>query len=69
MEPRKLRQYGWVSGPVECRCSGCDWSASFIATNSSIPVHIMNAFEDHKCRDYATPHQVQAAPVLAAPNY
>lgn len=69
MEPRRLRQYGWVSGPVECRCSGCDWSASFVATDSSIPVHIVNAFEGHECLDDATRYHNQAAPALAAPNY
>lgn len=57
-ESRKLKQYGWISGPVECRCTACDWSASFIAADSSVPREIRDAFAEHDCRDYPWPHSV-----------
>jgi len=44
METREMKQYGWVTGPVECCCTGCDWSVNFIAVDSSIPVNIAQGF-------------------------
>lgn len=55
---RKLKQYGWISGPVECCCTECDWSLNFTAADSSIPVEIVNAFVEHDCREYERPHQI-----------
>jgi hypothetical protein len=55
MEPRKLKQYGWISGPVECCCTACDWSTSFIAVDSSIPIDIYAEFAAHDCEDHALP--------------
>ena len=52
-ESRKLKQYGWISGPVECRCTACDWGLSFVATDSSVPLEIANAFERHNCAEHA----------------
>ena len=57
-EARKLKQYGWISGPVECRCTACDWSASFIAADTSVPREIRDAFAGHNCCDYPWPHSV-----------
>ena len=54
MGERKLVQYGWVSGPVECCCSQCEWTTTFNAVDSSVPTQILTAFEGHLCRDYAT---------------
>jgi hypothetical protein len=53
MKTREIKQYGWIAGPVECRRTGCDWTANFIAVDSSIPLSIANAFAVHKCTDYA----------------
>ena len=53
MGERKLVQYGWVSGPVECCCSQCQWTISFEASDSSIPAPIRDEFEKHSCKDYA----------------
>lgn len=55
MKAREIKQSGWITGPVECHCTGCDWYANFIAVNSSIPVSITSAFEAHNCTDYAPP--------------
>jgi hypothetical protein len=52
-----MKQYGWITGPVECRCTVCDWSTNFIAVDSSIPVSITNAFASHDCADYTMPFQ------------
>jgi len=57
MKPREMKQYGWITGPVECRCTGCDWNVSFIALDSSIPMSITDMFAEHKCSDYAPPFQ------------
>lgn len=57
MKLREMKQYGWITGPVECRCTGCDWNANFIAVDSSIPVSITNTFASHNCTDYAPPFQ------------
>jgi hypothetical protein len=62
MEPRKLKQYGWTSGPVECRCTACDWSASFIASDSSTPAHVLRAFAEHRC-SYVLPEPVTSGRV------
>jgi hypothetical protein len=58
METRKLKQYGWISGPVECCCTACDWSVSFTASDSSLPGHIASAFAEHNCSDYCEPQPV-----------
>ncbi len=50
---RALVQYGWISGPVECCCSRCEWTASFEAVDSSVPAGIQAEFENHNCEDYA----------------
>jgi len=55
MKTREMKQFGWLTGPVECRCTCCDWAADFIAVDSSIPVAITNKFATHKCADYAPP--------------
>jgi hypothetical protein len=52
MELRQMKQYGWISGPVECWCTGCDWSANFTAVDSSIPVPIARAFAEHDCTEF-----------------
>jgi hypothetical protein len=60
MDGRKLEQYGWISGPVDCGCSMCSWGASFEATDTSVPDQIMEDFRSHNCGDYlirATPAQ------------
>ncbi len=49
--PRRLKQQGWISGPVECTCTACDWTANFVAADSTVPVEILNAFEQHDCRE------------------
>jgi hypothetical protein len=58
METRQLKQYGWISGPVECCCTTCDWSANFIAVDSSIPASIVKAFAKHDCAEYSWPNEV-----------
>jgi hypothetical protein len=58
MEPRQLKQYGWISGPVECSCTACDWSANFDAVDSSIPASIANAFAEHDCREHSWLYEV-----------
>jgi len=55
MEPRKLKQSGWISGPVECRCSACDWSSNFIAEDLSIPLELLDAFQNHDCSEFERP--------------
>jgi hypothetical protein len=57
-ESRKLKQYGWILGPVECCCTACDWALTFIANDSSVPLQIMNAFEEHNCSEYGRPDQL-----------
>ena len=52
MAERKLLQYGWLSGPVECCCSECDWTASFEAVDSSVPAELLAKFEKHDCRHH-----------------
>ncbi len=59
-EPRSLKQTGWISGPVECRCTACDWTANFVAADSSVPLEILNAFEQHDCREYLHTRHVRA---------
>jgi hypothetical protein len=53
MKPRTMKQFGWITGPVECRCNACDWNVNFVAVDSSIPVSIAAMFAAHKCADYA----------------
>lgn len=52
-----MKQYGWITGPVECCCTGCDWNATFTAVDASIPVGIASRFAAHKCTDHAPPFQ------------
>jgi hypothetical protein len=52
MENRKLEQYGWINGPVDCGCSMCCWGTSFEATDTSVPLKIMEEFRAHDCQDY-----------------
>jgi len=54
-ERRELHQYGWRTGPVECRCSACEWSAVFIAVDASVPTRIIDDFEAHQCVDLRPP--------------
>ena len=63
MRQRELKQYGWMDGPVECRCTGCDWSESFTATDSSVPADILSAFTQHSCIDYGSLYQGKGEPV------
>ncbi len=51
-ESRKLRQYGWISGPVECCCSMCGWTLDFVAVDSSTPIEVLNAFKGHLCGEF-----------------
>lgn len=51
-ESRKLKQYGWISGPVECCCSMCDWSLDFVAVDSSTSLEVLNAFKGHDCGEF-----------------
>lgn len=53
MEHRQLKQYGWISGPVECRCTSCDWSTTFTAVDSSTPASVANAFAEHDCSQHS----------------
>jgi hypothetical protein len=53
MELRQLKQYGWISGPVECRCTSCDWSTTFTAVDSSTPAFIANAYAEHDCSEHS----------------
>ncbi len=63
MQAREMKQYGWVTGPVECRCTRCDWGVSFVAVDSSIPVHVAKDFASHNCADHIPPfhHTTQRA--------
>ena len=54
-ERRELHQYGWRTGPVECRCSACEWSAAFIAVDASVPERIVEDFETHQGADMRMP--------------
>jgi hypothetical protein len=58
MEARQLKQYGWISGPVECCCTACNWSVDFIAVDSSIPASIASAFAEHDCKENSWPNEV-----------
>jgi hypothetical protein len=49
MRTREMHQYGWRIGTVECRCSNCDWSAVFMASDESVPEQIRAAFDAHSC--------------------
>src|SRR5437764_13954236 len=49
MAQRKLLQYGWISGPVECRCSECEWSSTFQAVDVTVPSNVLSDFEQHSC--------------------
>lgn len=60
MKSREMKQYGWITGPVECCCTGCDWSVNFVAVDSSIPVHIAKDFASHNCADYTPPSHITA---------
>jgi hypothetical protein len=55
MNKREMKQYGWLTGPVECCCNCCDWNANFVAIDSSVPISIAEAFAAHTCDDYAPP--------------
>lgn len=57
MSARRLVQRGWISGPVDCHCSGCFWASSFDATDASVPDSILNDFQLHSCEDYQPPRQ------------
>jgi hypothetical protein len=54
MKPREMKQYGWLNGPVECFCSGCDWYATFIAVDASVPIGVAQAFAAHDCADFTS---------------
>ena len=58
MKSREMKQYGWITGPVECCCTGCDWSVNFVAVDSSIPVNIAKDFVSHNCADYTAPFHI-----------
>jgi hypothetical protein len=60
---RKLLQYGWISGPVDCRCSDCDWSSAFIASDTSVPAEVLAEFEKHECKEYPIAPE---APIISA---
>ena len=47
--PRRMEQHGWITGPVECRCSNCLWSRIFEAEDMSVPTEILEEFEQHNC--------------------
>lgn len=49
MRQGKLVQYGWLSGPVDCCCSECDWASSFNAVDASIPSEVQADFDAHDC--------------------
>jgi hypothetical protein len=49
---RVMHQYGWITGPVECRCSCCSWAASFIAVNGEAPQSITLGFTEHDCSEF-----------------
>jgi len=51
---RKLLQYGWISGPVDCCCSECDWAYEFEASDASAPAEVLAKFEAHECRQHST---------------
>ena len=53
MSERRLLQYGWISGPVECCCSHCDWSWNFMAVDTSVPNEVLSEFENHDCKRHA----------------
>jgi len=55
MDLRTMKEHGWLTGPVECCCSNCDWNANFVAVDSSVPVYILDSFETHRCTDYTPP--------------
>ena len=55
MSERKLLQYGWISGPVECCCSECDWTSTFVAVDTSIPAELLAEFQRHDCKQHAMP--------------
>lgn len=63
---RELKQYGWITGPVECCCSCCDWSVSFIAVDSSVPINIAQEFASHNCADHTPPFHITAQAELRA---
>ena len=61
MRQRKLIQFGWISGPVDCCCSECDWSTAFYAADSSVPPEVQADFESHECRRHLfAPNQPSA---------
>jgi hypothetical protein len=49
MKARAMKQYGWITGPVECLCTGCDWHRTFVAEDSSTPANIAEEFALHEC--------------------
>lgn len=61
MSKRKLLQYGWLSGPVDCCCSECHWTSTFNARDTSVPVEVLSEFEAHDCRQNSRTDSVSGA--------
>jgi hypothetical protein len=59
MAQRKLLQYGWITGPVECRCSDCDWTLSFQAVDTTVPSNILAEFDHHNCEEQPAAQPVE----------
>jgi hypothetical protein len=59
MAQRKLLQYGWITGPVECRCSDCDWTLTFQAVDATVPSNILADFEHHNCEEQPAAQSVE----------